>query len=231
MANRGPRRPKRMPIAGSGARTVIAGAESGLRMVERLERQYQDALRRAAAAPPVGMNREQRARRVTASQDQFRAGPMMPWWLDDDVDPGAAIAPAVAAPAPAPSRPLMPWITETPRVRAPGEEAAPQQEQLLIAPPPAPPAPPDTDWGEWEEPSSTEYYAPTRSSNPPRPRTLQMSYDRRSRIMRVTYRDGGTYDYFQVPGPVWYRIRQVKSPGRFIDRNVKGTFAYERVAL
>ncbi len=58
-----------------------------------------------------------------------------------------------------------------------------------------------------------------------------MSYNRQTRLLRITYRDGGTYDYFDVPGTIWYRIRQVKSPGRFIDRNIKGVYPFEKVAL
>lgn len=82
-----------------------------------------------------------------------------------------------------------------------------------------------------EAPTATEYYAPTRSIYPPRPRTREMSYNREQRVLRVVYRSGGTYHYFNVPSTIWYRIRQVKSPGRFIDRNIKGQYAYERVTL
>ena len=94
-------------------------------------------------------------------------------------------------------------------------------------------APDVTDvFGEADEtPTATEYYAPTRSINPPRPRTREMSYNRQNRVLRVVYRSGGTYHYFNVPSTIWYRIRQVKSPGRFIDRNIKGQYAYERVTL
>lgn len=85
--------------------------------------------------------------------------------------------------------------------------------------------------GEPPQGTASEIYAPTRSINPPRPRTLEMSYNRANRVLRVVYRDGGTYDYFGVPGALWYRIRNVQSPGRFIDRNIKGSFEFERVAL
>jgi len=58
-----------------------------------------------------------------------------------------------------------------------------------------------------------------------------MTYNRQTRVLRVVYRDGGSYDYFDVPGSVWYRIKQVRSPGRFIDRNIIGQYSFERVAF
>lgn len=82
-----------------------------------------------------------------------------------------------------------------------------------------------------EAPTATEYYAPTRSIYPPRPRTREMSYNRETRVLRIVYRSGGTYHYFNVPGSIWYRIRLVKSPGRFINNNIIGKYQYERVTL
>jgi hypothetical protein len=79
--------------------------------------------------------------------------------------------------------------------------------------------------------TATEWYVPTKTINPGRPRTLQMSYNRETHVLRVFYRDGGTYDYADVPSSVWYRIRRVQSPGRFINRNILDQYDYTKVAL
>lgn len=73
--------------------------------------------------------------------------------------------------------------------------------------------------------------SPTRSSNPARPRTLEISYNIDQQVLRVVFRDGGTYDYFGVPRAIYGRLARVKSPGKFIDANIKGAYAYEKVAF
>lgn len=64
-------------------------------------------------------------------------------------------------------------------------------------------------------------YQPTPSINPPRPRTLAAGYDSNNKIMRIEYRDGGTYEYYNVLPNVWRNFKRVKSPGRFVDRVLK----------
>ena len=60
--------------------------------------------------------------------------------------------------------------------------------------------------------------APTRSSNPPRPRTRAMGYDHQTDTLRVVFREGAVYDYFDVTTAEWNRMRRSASPGRFINR-------------
>ena len=60
--------------------------------------------------------------------------------------------------------------------------------------------------------------APTRSSNPGRPRTLAMGYDHQTDTLRVVFREGeegAIYDYFDVTTAEWNRMRRSVSPGRF----------------
>jgi hypothetical protein len=45
--------------------------------------------------------------------------------------------------------------------------------------------------------------------------------------LRVQFRDGSRYVYFQVPPTVWKNFKRVKSPGRFVNR-VLNAYAYER---
>jgi hypothetical protein len=77
--------------------------------------------------------------------------------------------------------------------------------------------------------------SPTKTINPPRPRTLESGYERITDqdhpsypgILRVRFRDGTPWQYNQVPSSVWQRFKRVQSPGRFINR-VLNDYPYER---
>lgn len=70
-------------------------------------------------------------------------------------------------------------------------------------------------------------YQPTPSINPPRPRTLAAGYDSETRTLRVRFRDGTPWAYYDVPPNVWRNFRRVKSPGRFINRTLNN-YEYSR---
>lgn len=61
-------------------------------------------------------------------------------------------------------------------------------------------------------------YQPTPSINPPRPRTLAAGYDAKTQTLRIRFRDGIGYEYYNVPPQVWRNFKRVKSPGRAINR-------------
>lgn len=61
-------------------------------------------------------------------------------------------------------------------------------------------------------------YQPTPSINPPRPRTLAAGYDAETRTMRVRFRDGAGYEYYDVSPQTWQNFKRVRSPGRAINR-------------
>lgn len=64
--------------------------------------------------------------------------------------------------------------------------------------------------------------APTKTSNPGRPRTRAMGYDHKTDTLRVVFREGAVYDYFNVSTAEWWRMRRSASPGRFISRVLAG---------
>lgn len=70
--------------------------------------------------------------------------------------------------------------------------------------------------------------APTRTSNPGRPRTVAMGYDYGTDTLRVQFREGAVYDYFDVTTAEWWRLKRSASPGRFINRVLPG-HEYTRV--
>ncbi|MFJ6503972.1 KTSC domain-containing protein [Streptomyces sp. NPDC091879] len=68
-------------------------------------------------------------------------------------------------------------------------------------------------------------YQPTPSINPPRPRTLAAGYDKDAQTLRVRFRNGQVYGYYNVPPNVWRNFKRWKSPGRGINR-VLNNFSY-----
>lgn len=70
--------------------------------------------------------------------------------------------------------------------------------------------------------------APTKSSDPGRPRTRAMGYDYGTDTLRVVFREGAVYDYFGVSTSEWWRMRRSASPGKFINRVLSGN-EYTRV--
>jgi len=67
-----------------------------------------------------------------------------------------------------------------------------------------------------------DFYWPTRTINPPRPRTLQARYSRNARELQVIFRDGTPWTYFGVPPGIWQRFKRTESPGRYINAVLNG---------
>lgn len=70
-------------------------------------------------------------------------------------------------------------------------------------------------------------YTPTPSINPPRPRTQAAGYSAATETLRIKFRDGAVYEYYDVPPSVWRNFRRVKSPGKHINRVLNG-YTYAR---
>lgn len=60
-------------------------------------------------------------------------------------------------------------------------------------------------------------YQPTSTINPGRPRTLAAGYDERTMALRIKFRNGEYYTYYNVPPSVWFKFQRAQSPGRFIN--------------
>lgn len=82
-----------------------------------------------------------------------------------------------------------------------------------------------------EEIGWTPQIDPAPTTNPEKPRTLQLGYVRErgepTGTIRVRFRDGTPWEYYDVPPNVWKNLRRVKSPGRYINR-VLNNFDYGR---
>lgn len=58
----------------------------------------------------------------------------------------------------------------------------------------------------------------TTSMNPERPRTIAAGYDPDNAIMRITFRNGVTYEYLGVSPRVWSTFQRAPSPGQYINQ-------------
>ncbi len=56
-----------------------------------------------------------------------------------------------------------------------------------------------------------------------------IGYDEASHTLRVEFRNGGTYDYFDVPQTEFDDFRNASSHGEYLARNIKGRYRYARV--
>lgn len=70
-------------------------------------------------------------------------------------------------------------------------------------------------------------YQPTPTINPGRPRTLAAGYDENAMTMRVKFREGEIYEYYDVPPSVWWKFERAQSPGRFINSTLNN-YPYHR---
>jgi hypothetical protein len=56
----------------------------------------------------------------------------------------------------------------------------------------------------------------------------RFGYDSDSRILKVEFKAGGVYDYFDVPENVFDGMRNAPSKGQYLAQQIKGTFRYAR---
>lgn len=73
-----------------------------------------------------------------------------------------------------------------------------------------------------QEPTHT--MAPTKEEK--RPRTLAATYDPADRTLRIQFRNGRVYGYYDVPPTVWRGLRNTPSTGRFINSRLDPFFEY-----
>lgn len=56
-----------------------------------------------------------------------------------------------------------------------------------------------------------------------------IGYDESSRTLRVEFRNGGTYDYYDVPRTEFDGLHNATSHGEYLARNIKGRYRYARI--
>lgn len=57
----------------------------------------------------------------------------------------------------------------------------------------------------------------------------RFAYDEGNQVLFVEFKNGGTYQYFDVPHPVFEQMKSASSKGQFLAQNIKGVYRYARV--
>lgn len=83
--------------------------------------------------------------------------------------------------------------------------------------------------GVLDEVMPTALNVPGHTINENRPRCLRGGYDSKSGTVRLQFRDGALYEYFDVPKNVWRNLLRGPSTGRYINR-VLDTYPYTRIS-
>ncbi len=54
------------------------------------------------------------------------------------------------------------------------------------------------------------------------------AYDQESRVLAVEFKNGGTYNYFDLPEAVFEQMQAALSKGQFLAQQIKGSYRYAR---
>jgi len=61
------------------------------------------------------------------------------------------------------------------------------------------------------------------------PNVARVGYDEDSSTLQVEFKNGGTYQYFDVPEHLSARLRDADTVGGFLAANIKGSYRYSKV--
>lgn len=53
-------------------------------------------------------------------------------------------------------------------------------------------------------------------------------YEAKGHVLTVEFKNGGTYNYYDVPQPVYEQMNAALSKGGFLAQNIKGVYRYAR---
>ncbi len=56
----------------------------------------------------------------------------------------------------------------------------------------------------------------------------RFGYDAANQVLRVEFKNGGTYQYFDVPAQVFEAMVAAPSKGQFLAQMIKGSYRYAR---
>lgn len=56
-----------------------------------------------------------------------------------------------------------------------------------------------------------------------------VGYDEASSTLQIEFKNGTTYQYFDVNEDVFIGLRDAESPGRYLATRIKGTYRYSKV--
>lgn len=56
-----------------------------------------------------------------------------------------------------------------------------------------------------------------------------LRYDESSSILEVWFKNGGIYQYFDIPRQVWEGLNAAGSKGEYLHQHIKGNYRYSKV--
>jgi hypothetical protein len=56
-----------------------------------------------------------------------------------------------------------------------------------------------------------------------------IGYDVDIKVLRISFYEGSTYEYFEVPKSIWERFIKVQSKGKFFHRNIRNIYSYAKI--
>jgi hypothetical protein len=56
----------------------------------------------------------------------------------------------------------------------------------------------------------------------------RFGYDESAQVLKVEFKNGSVYDYFDIPKPVFEAMRNAPSKGQFLAQQIKGRYRYAR---
>jgi hypothetical protein len=59
---------------------------------------------------------------------------------------------------------------------------------------------------------------------------ITAQYDKDTQVLKVIFRSGAVYLYYDVPEEIYLFYRKAKSKGTFLNKFIKGNFEFEKVA-
>ena len=62
---------------------------------------------------------------------------------------------------------------------------------------------------------------PVRSSN-----LAEVGYDKKSKILEILFRNGGIWQYYDVPAYIYKELMNAESHGRYFIYQIKGAYGY-----
>lgn len=72
----------------------------------------------------------------------------------------------------------------------------------------------------------TAYFSPTDSASLSSSNLAQAEYDDSLKLLRITFRNGKTYEYRAVPRPVYDTLATATSPGRYFAIAIKKVYRH-----
>lgn len=58
---------------------------------------------------------------------------------------------------------------------------------------------------------------------------LQFTYENENQILKVVFKNGSVYDFFDVPEHIFEGMKSSASKGQYLAQQVKGSYRYARV--